>query len=168
MENVEGRRHLGQVTSDLFYVNSESYLMVLQMSFHENDIGVYATLVPGDFDDSLQWPFSYHFELSILDPTPAGHDRRGSVDPTVGTCPVAAFSRPKYQPNVPCGFRKLATFTMIETKHLKRNGSVLVKFSAVLDKMPNYAKLSVRNNFLAAEYYWRVTNIERKVSEYNI
>lgn len=137
--------------------------MVLQMSFTENDIGLYSTLVPGDFDESLQWPFSYHFELSIVDPSPSGHDRKGSVDPTVGTCPLAAFAKPKYQPNVPCGFRKLATFAMLEAKHLKRNGSLLVKFSAVLDTMPHFAKLSMRNNFLVAEYKWRVSNIERKV-----
>lgn len=164
MENIEGKRHLGQVTSDLFYINNESYLMVLQISFHENDIGLFATLVPGDFDDSLQWPFSYHFELSIVDPSPSGHDRKGSVDPTVGTCPVAAFTKPKYQPNVPCGFRKFTTFSMLEAKHLKRNGNIFVKFSAVLDKMPSYAKLTMRNNFLVAEYNWRVTNIERKAS----
>lgn len=155
---------MGQITSDLFYINSESYLMVLQMSFHENDVGLFATLVPGDFDDSLQWPYSYNFELSIVDPTPSGHDRKGSVDPTLGTCPLAAFTKPKYQPNVPCGFRKLATFTMLEARYLKRNESLLVKFSAVLDKMPNYAKLSMKNNFLVAEYKWRVSNIERKVN----
>ncbi|XP_035215024.1 uncharacterized protein LOC118188644, partial [Stegodyphus dumicola] len=163
VEDVDGKRHLGQVASDLFYVNSESYLMVLQISFIGDDIGVFATLVPGDYDDSLHWPFAYHFELAIMDPSPLNHDRKGSIDPTSGTCPLAAFTKPRYQPNVPCGFRKLITFPMLESKNLKRNGSLLVRFSAILDQMPHFAKLSVRDNFLVSEYKWRVPNIERKM-----
>ncbi|XP_054722774.1 uncharacterized protein LOC129232666 [Uloborus diversus] len=161
--DIDKKRALGQVTSDLFYVNSESYLMVLQLSFSGDDVGLFATLVPGDFDDSLQWPFPYPFELSVVDPSPSHNDRRGGVDPSSGTCPPAAFAKPRYQPNVPCGFRKLIAYPLLESKHLKRNGSLLVKFLAVLDQMPNFAKLAVRNNHLVAEYKWRVPNIERKM-----
>ncbi|UYV64137.1 hypothetical protein LAZ67_2006681 [Cordylochernes scorpioides] len=158
---------LSHVTSDLFYVNSESYLMVLQLAINPEDehLGLFATLVPGDFDETLEWPFSYTFELSIVDQTP-GYltlDRKGVVDPTSGICALGSFTKPQYQPNVPCGFRRLVSFQLLESKNFKKNGRILVKFTAILDKMPNFASVSVKESHLVAEFFWRVPNIERKV-----
>lgn len=158
---------LSYVTSDLFYVNSESYLMVLQLTINAEDehLGLFTTLVPGDFDDTLEWPFSYNFELSIVDQSP-GYltlDRKGVVDPTSGICSLSSFTKPQYQPNLPCGFRRLINFQMLENRNFKKNGNLLVKFTTILDKMPNFASISVKDTHLISEYSWRVPNIERKV-----
>ncbi|XP_076367000.1 uncharacterized protein LOC143255362 isoform X2 [Tachypleus tridentatus] len=157
---------LSTITSDLFYVNSESYLMVLQLTLNSDDehLGLFATLVPGDFDDALEWPFAYNFELSIVDQSP-GYltlDRKGIVDPTSGICSLSAFTKPQYQPNIPCGFRRVITFGMLESRNFKKNGNVLVKFTVILDQMPNFAAVSVKDSHLVAEYVWKIPNIERK------
>ncbi|XP_015915976.2 uncharacterized protein [Parasteatoda tepidariorum] len=159
-------KKMGQVTSNPFYVNSESYLIILQMSFSgDDDVGLFIVLIPGDFDESLLWPFAYHIELSIVNPSATNTDRTASIDPTSGACPLAAFTKPRQQPNVPCGFRKLAKLSMLEAKGLQRNNSLLIKFTAILDQLPHFAKLAVKENFLVGEYNWRIPNIERKIQQ---
>lgn len=159
---------LQPLTSDLFYVNSESYLMVLQLTFHRDDehIGLFAVVVPGEFDDSLEWPLSYSFELSIVDQSPGflTADRKGVIDPTSGVCPLGAFVKPQYQPNTPCGFRKLVSFSALERNNFKKDGRILLRFTAILDQMPNFASVSVKDRHLVAEYTWKVPNVERKIA----
>ncbi|KAL1481931.1 hypothetical protein MTO96_015246 [Rhipicephalus appendiculatus] len=133
------------LTSDLFYINSESYLM---------------------FDDSLEWPLSYSFELSIVDQS-AGFltaDRKGVIDPTSGVCPLSAFTKPQFQPNTPCGFRKLVSFSALERSNFKKDGKILLRFTAILDQMPNFASVSVKDRHLVAEYVWKVPSVERKIA----
>ncbi|XP_076325288.1 uncharacterized protein LOC143233200 [Tachypleus tridentatus] len=154
------------LTSDLFYVNSESYLMVLQLTINPVDqyLGLFATLVPGDFDDSLDWPFAYTYELSIVDQS-SGFltiDRKGIVDPTSGMCPLSAFTKPQYQPNEPCGFRRLISFQLLQTRNFRKNGNIIMKFTGILDQIPNFASVSVKDSNLVAEYTWKIPNIERK------
>ncbi|XP_050035243.1 uncharacterized protein [Dermacentor andersoni] len=159
---------LQPLTSDLFYINSESYLMVLQLTFHPEDehLGLFAVVIPGEFDDSLEWPLSYSFELSIVDQS-AGFltaDRKGVIDPTSGVCPLNAFTKPQLQPNTPCGFRKLVSFSALERSNFKKDGKILLRFTAILDQMPNFASVSVKDRHLVAEYVWKVPNVERKIA----
>ncbi|KAM7315772.1 hypothetical protein ISCGN_005555 [Ixodes scapularis] len=159
---------LHSLTSDLFYINSESYLMILQLMFHPEDehLGLFAVVVPGEFDDSLEWPLSYSFELSIVDQSPGflTADRKGVIDPTSGVCSLNAFTKPQYQPNTPCGFRKLVSFSALERNNFKKDGKILLRFTAILDQMPNFASVSVKDRHLVAEYTWKVPNIERKIA----
>ncbi|KAH6930320.1 hypothetical protein HPB50_012625 [Hyalomma asiaticum] len=159
---------LQPLTSDLFYINSESYLMVLQLTFHSEDehLGLFAVVIPGEFDDSLEWPLSYSFELSIVDQS-AGFltaDRKGVIDPTSGVCPLSAFTKPQFQPNTPCGFRKLVSFSALERSNFKKDGKILLRFTAILDQMPNFASVSVKDRHLVAEYVWKVPSVERKIA----
>ncbi|XP_037279662.2 uncharacterized protein LOC119172610 [Rhipicephalus microplus] len=156
------------LTSDLFYINSESYLMVLQLTFHSEDehLGLFAVVIPGEFDDTLEWPLSYSFELSIVDQS-AGFltaDRKGVIDPTSGVCPLSAFTKPQFQPNTPCGFRKLVSFSALERSNFKKDGKILLRFTAILDQMPNFASVSVKDRHLVAEYVWKVPSVERKIA----
>ncbi|XP_064469138.1 uncharacterized protein LOC135383719 [Ornithodoros turicata] len=162
------RQELHSLTSELFYINSESYLMILQLTFHPEDeyLGLFAILVPGEFDDSLEWPLTYNFELSIVDQS-RGYltsDRKGLIDPTSGICNLNAFTKPLFHPNMPCGFRRLVSFDALQKKNFKKDGKIIVRFTAILEQMPNFASVSVKDQHIVAEYTWKVPNIERKMA----
>ncbi|GFQ84592.1 uncharacterized protein TNCT_182402 [Trichonephila clavata] len=147
------------VTSEPFQLDSDGYLLQLQLTLapEGKEVGLFVTLLPSPHDSALPWPFTLPFELALL-------DRRGGVDPGAGgTCPQVAFRKPHPdRPNPPCGFRKIGTLAALRARAFNGSG-VVARFTAVLDKAPQKATVTIKDQYLVAEYVWRIPHIERKL-----
>lgn len=76
---------LSNLLSERFYSSDQGYLMQLQIKFQnrsDGHIGLFLTLLEGEHDPLLEWPFDKKFSLVVVDQQEDGQDIEVPVDPS--------------------------------------------------------------------------------------
>lgn len=76
---------LSNLLSERFYSSDQGYLMQLQIKFQNRTdgyVGLFLTLLEGENDPLLEWPFDKKFSLIVVDQQENGQDIEVSVDPS--------------------------------------------------------------------------------------
>lgn len=101
-------------------------------------MALFVHLVQGDYDDTLDWPFTGKFTLSILDQSDSKDSRR-HLRKTLEPVPnLQAFQRPTAPYNyLGYGYEEFASVEQMREPQYVKNNTLLVKF-----------KMASPNNFI--------------------
>ncbi len=121
--------------SPAFYTRPNGYKLCMRINLNGVDSGVgknvalYVHMVQGDYDDTLDWPFTGKFTLSILDQSDDVSSRR-HISKTVNADPnLHSFQRPTAPYNTfGYGYEEFASLEEICEPRYIKNNTLLVKF----------------------------------------
>ncbi|KAL3220503.1 hypothetical protein MRX96_029782 [Rhipicephalus microplus] len=90
-----------------FYTGKPGYRVRLGLSFGRINpsngvpyMGVWFTILRGRYDDALEWPFQYRFNITVVDPSGLGQDAHVSMNPMTAICRLRKqFQRPTERRN---------------------------------------------------------------------
>lgn len=104
-----------------FYTHRPGYRM--RILFYpnygsRNASGLFAGLLPGDYDDDLPWPFPHDYRLSVVSHQPNVLDDTATIRHSVTNCRQGVFDRPTSKNPSACGFQEFFTHKKLE-KHKK-------------------------------------------------
>ena len=120
--------------SPAFYTSPYGYKLCMRINLNGVDSGVgkhvalYVHMVQGDYDPTLDWPFTGKFTLSILDQSDVSS--RHHISKTVDAEPhLDAFQRPTAPYNRHgFGYAEFASLEQICEPQYIKNNTLLVKF----------------------------------------
>ena len=124
--------------SPAFYTSPNGYKLCLRINLNGVDSGLgkhvalYVHMVQGDYDDTLDWPFTGTFTLSILDQS-YDVSSRHHISKTVNADPsLHSFQRPTAPHNYHgYGYEEFASLEQICEPGYIKNNTMLVKFEII-------------------------------------
>lgn len=120
-----------QCTTNLpFYTGHRGYKACLRLCILGDGIGknthmsLFFVIMRGEFDNVLQWPFTYRVTFRIMNQTPDGQDiiKTFRPDPT-----STSFQKPKSKENPPYGFPNSISYQELMSGGFVNDGTILIK-----------------------------------------
>ena len=121
--------------SPSFYTSPFGYKVCLRINLNGvgngegKHVALFVHMVQGDYDDTLDWPFTCKFTLSILDQSD-NKDSRRHLRKTLEPVPnLQAFQRPTAPYNyLGYGYEEFASVEQMHEPQYVKNNTLLVKF----------------------------------------
>lgn len=133
-----------EIVSEPFYTNRYGYKMAASVFLNGNGAGegkylsVYIKLLPGEFDNILDWPFSLPISFSVLDQN-GNSDKRAHIKESFTPDPTwKHFQKPKtnadHKETLGFGYPKFISHEILKTRNYIRDDCIVVKVSVDNDK----------------------------------
>ena len=173
-ESIKNSR-IAVLSSDPFYTHPSGYLLQVFLTLlpTKNAFAISTAFLQGDFDRSLDWPFPYPFEVSIIDQSPSywKRDYAVSLDSSSADCGSSPFLQP-LSSSVEFCFITVQSMELLTLSHYNfiRDGILKIRFQTrmmPLMSRKTTAALSIKDHFLVAEYSWLIPNIENKLERFD-
>ncbi|XP_052073871.1 TNF receptor-associated factor 4-like isoform X1 [Mytilus californianus] len=133
-----------EIVSEPFYTNRYGYKMAASVFLNGNGAGegkylsVYIKLLPGEFDNILDWPFSLPISFSVLDQN-GNSEKRAHIKESFTPDPTwKHFQKPKtnadHKETLGFGYPKFISHEILKTRNYIRDDCIVVKVSVDNDK----------------------------------
>ena len=127
---AKSSNNYGRIDGESFYT-SHGYRMKIFVRLNEGPrgytgyMGAYLSLVPGDHDDSLEWPFNKRVTFIVVDQQDNGAQVK-NIEDTLIPEGEKDFNRPVVENNSGYGFANLMLHSTVRTRQYIKNHTACI------------------------------------------